>query len=49
MQFLDHSPLVSKEVHFVSWVMHLSFGQALASIGDDGIGPIIMGLVEDGP
>ena len=29
--------------------MGLSLGQTPSGIGDDGIGPIIMGLVEDSP
>ena len=45
----DHIPLESEELQFVSQVMHLSFGQTPAGIGDDGSGPIITGLVEDGP
>ena len=49
VKLLDHSPVESAELQFVSWIMHLSLGQALAGIGDDGISPIIVGLVEDGP
>ena len=29
--------------------MGLSLGQTLVGIGDDGISPIVMGLVEDSP
>ena len=47
MEFLGHSPLDSKELQFVSWVMHLGLAYAPAGIGNDGISPIITGLVKD--
>ena len=49
MELMDHSPSKGKKLQFVALVMGLSFGQAPATIGDDGIGSIIMGLVEDSP
>ena len=49
MELLNHSPLKSKKFQFVGWVMGLSLGQTPAGIGDDGISPVIMGLVEDSP
>ena len=49
VEILDHSPHKDKKLQFVGWVMGLSLGQAPASIGVDGIGPIIMDLGEDSP
>ena len=49
MELLDHSPPKIKELQFVGWVMGLGFGQTPAGIGDDGISPVIMGLVKDNP
>ena len=47
MEFLNHRPLKSEKFQFVGWVMALGLGQTPAGIGDDGIGPVIIGLVED--
>ena len=49
MELLDHSPLKSEKLQFVGWVMGLSLGQSPAGIGNDGIDPIIMALVEGSP
>ena len=49
MKLPDHRPLKGKKFQFVGWVMGLSLGQGPANIGDDGISPIIMCLVEDSP
>ena len=49
MELLDHSPLKGKKLQFVGWVMGLSLGQTPAGIGDNGIHPIITGLVENSP
>ena len=48
MKFLSHSPLESEELQFVSWVVHLSFGQVPASILGYSICSIIVDLVKDG-
>ena len=49
MKLLNHTPLKSKILQFVGWVMVLSLGQVPANIGDDTISSVIMGLVEDSP
>ena len=49
MELLDHSPLKGEKLQFVSWILGLSLGQAPASIGDDAISLIILGLVKDSP
>ena len=49
VELLDHSPLKGKKLQFVGWVKGHSLGQAPASIGDDGIGSITPGVVEDSP
>ena len=49
MEFLDHSPLKGEKLQFAGWVMGISLGQTPAGIKDDGIHPVIMGLVENSP
>ena len=49
MELPDHGSLKSEKLQFVSLVMDLSLGHIPAGIGDEGISPIIMGLVEDSP
>ena len=49
MELLEHSSRKSEKLWFVGWVMGLHLGQTPASIGDDGISPVIMGLVENSP
>ena len=48
MELHNHSPLKSKKLQFVDWVMGLSHGKT-AGIGDDGIHPVITDLVQDSP
>ena len=49
MEVPDHGPLEGEKLQFVHGVMGLSLGQTPTGIGDDGISPIIMSLVEDSP
>ena len=49
MELLNHSSLKSEKLQCVGWVMGLGLGQTPVGIGDDGICPIIMGLVEGSP
>ena len=49
MELLNHSPLKSDKLKFVSLVMGLSLGQTPTGIGDDGISPIIPDLVQNSP
>ena len=49
MELLDHGPLKSEKLQFVGGVMVVNLGQTPTGIGNDGISPIVMGLVEDNP
>ena len=49
MKFLDHGPLKDEKLQFVGGVMGLSLCQTPTGIGDNGIGPVIISLVEHSP
>ena len=49
MELLNSGPFKGEKLQFVGAVMGLSIGRTPTGIGDDGISPIIMSLVENSP
>ena len=46
MKFLNHSPLKGKKLQLIGGAVDFSLCQAPTGVGNDGIGPVIMSLIE---